>query len=389
MGVPREILEEGAKQQIIDSTPKSTRQEAVNTVKMNDQQLKHKLNSDFKELSPEELTFESKDISLTLDQSTGGFKKILLKNYTNELDGETLVNLVDELLVLQPLVGTEAGPVYDFAARRVGDTITFERVSGAFKVTHSYTYDGSGYGLDVNINYENISDSPQNLYASVFMQDGMADIQALDAGFLPGIPTGRPTLVSSTGENSEHHDALSYCEDKDEKGAIESSSAANINVLGLDRHYFVKAILGGGQKFSYSINKSERQGVDSCLYNISMGQNYGRILPGKNVEFNLRSFFGPKDLDILKSYDEKLLDTLDLGWFGFLSQPLLEGIKMLFKMTGNWGLAIILLTVIIKILFYPLTKAAAVAMHKSKKLQPEMMKLRENSRTIRGGSNKN
>ena len=71
------------------------------------------------------------------------------------------------------------------------------------------------------------------------------------------------------------------------------------------------------------------------------------------------------------------MDTVDLGWFAVLSEPLCQATKWLYSLTGNWGFAIILLTVIIKIIFYPLTKSAAIAMHKSKKLQPEMQKLRE------------
>ena len=131
------------------------------------------------------------------------------------------------------------------------------------------------------------------------------------------------------------------------------------------------------KSFSYSLSKFDRGGDKGCLYNINLAQDYGRVEPGQNVSLRLKSFFGPKDLDTLKQYDEKLIDTVDLGWFGFLSQPLLKATKILYDLTGNWGIAIILLTVIIKIIFYPLTKSAAVAMHKSKKLQPEMQKLRE------------
>ena len=381
MGVPKEILESAPqqtaeRQNTAPSDVKNTDQSASKAVGSEAKKSEAEQES-FPMLSKKELTFDSDLATYTLDQNTGGFASISLKNYTVELEDSTLVDLVNESLAIQPLVGTEAGPVSGFKAKRNGNTVTFERTSGSFLVTHSYTFSEESYGVDLAINYKNISGTDQNLYASVLMQDAMAEVKSIDGGFLPGVPTGRPTLISSVGDDSEHFDAESYCTDEDEKGAIDSAKAANINVLGLDRHYFVKALVPGGQKFSYSMTKIERGETRPCLFNVSMGQDYGRVQADQNVSIRLKSFFGPKDIDILKAYDEKLVDTVDLGWFAVLSEPLLKATKWLYSLTGNWGFAIILLTVIIKIIFYPLTKSAAIAMHKSKKLQPEMQKLRE------------
>lgn len=378
MGVPSEILEKGAEN--LEANRSASPVKTATSSEVEEKQkavISSSAPKDIKKLSEKALTYDSSVATFSLDQKTGGFKSIYLKDYTTELGNAALVNLVDEELVIQPLVGTEAGPVHHFSATREGDTVSFERVSGSFKVTHSYTFSKNSYGVDINVNYENISGSAQNLQATLLMSDAMANVKAVDGGFLPGVPTGRPSLVSSIGDESEHHDAEHYCEDEDEKGAIESSSAANVNLVGLDRHYFVKAIVAGGQKFSYALSKTERAAGRGCLYNISLGQDFGRVEAGQNVSIKLKSFFGPKDLDILRAYDEKLLETVDLGWFAFLSEPLLKGIKLLYSLTGNWGFAIILLTIIIKVIFYPLTKSAAVAMHKNKKLQPEMMALRE------------
>ena len=246
--VPKEILE-SAPQQTADrqntapGDTKNTDQSVSKVVASDETKNAEAQQESIPTLSKKELTFDSDLATYTLDQNTGGFSSISLKNYTVELEDSTLVDLVNESLAIQPLVGTEAGPVNGFKAKRNGNTITFERTSGSFLVTRSYTFSEESYGVDLAINYKNISGTDQNLYASVLMQDAMAEVKSIDGGFLPGVPTGRPTLISSVGDDSEHFDAESYCTDEDEKGAIDSAKAANINVLGLDRHYFVKALV--------------------------------------------------------------------------------------------------------------------------------------------------
>lgn len=394
MGVPQEILNKGREnaletQASVPATSSNSDSPGL-TESQQAQQAQMNADSDLADsssiqaseqtkvirLPQSELTFENDVASFTLDQDTGGFSSIYLKNYTVSLENIAQVNLVNEALIIQPLTNNEPSPAQSFNAARQGNTVTFERLSGDFKVTHSYTFSESGYGVDFSASFENISSEPRNLKANLLLSDSMPDIKS-DGGFLPGIPTGRPALVSSVDDTSNHHDAISYCEDEEEKGAIESSQASNIYVLGLDRHYFVKAFVADGQKFSYALSKTERSANQSCLYNATLGQDFGRVSPGATVNINLKTFFGPKDLSVLKAFDKKLVDTVNLGWFGFISEPLLIGIKWFYGLTGNYGVAIILLTIVIKILFYPLTKSAAIAMHKNKKLQPEMQKLRE------------
>jgi YidC/Oxa1 family membrane protein insertase len=99
-------------------------------------------------------------------------------------------------------------------------------------------------------------------------------------------------------------------------------------------------------------------------------------------EVSSRLFAGAKEVALLETYQESLgIDRFDLaidwGWFPFLTHPLWVAIDYFNKMLGNFGLAIILLTVIIKFLFLPLAYKSYVSMSKMKTLQPEMVKLRE------------
>jgi len=100
-------------------------------------------------------------------------------------------------------------------------------------------------------------------------------------------------------------------------------------------------------------------------------------LPAGGGDLKLDIYIGPKDFDTLETMGHNLSRVVNLGWFGFIAVPLLHGIKISHRFTGNYGLDIILLTVAIKILFLPLTQRSFQSMREMQKLQPQMAKIRE------------
>lgn len=88
-------------------------------------------------------------------------------------------------------------------------------------------------------------------------------------------------------------------------------------------------------------------------------------------------YAGPKDMDRLHEAGHDLVRTVELGWFGFVAEPLLRVLKFFHKATGNYGLDIILLTVLIKVAFFPLTQKSFRSMQQLQKLQPELKRIQE------------
>ncbi len=106
------------------------------------------------------------------------------------------------------------------------------------------------------------------------------------------------------------------------------------------------------------------------------------ISPQKSTTGNIKIFIGAKEVYPIDNYAEKeKIDRFDLaidwGWFYFITKPLFFVIDYIFKIIGNFGVAIIILTALVRIVFFPLSNYSFKSMAKMKVLQPEMLRLKE------------
>lgn len=114
--------------------------------------------------------------------------------------------------------------------------------------------------------------------------------------------------------------------------------------------------------------------------NIRYGRNRSTLsVQARGVEAGgeFKLFAGAKDYDRLTAQGFSLERFIDLGWFSFLAYPLLWAIKFFYQLLGNYGLAIIALTLVIKAAFLPLTKVSFKSMKAMQEIQPEMKALQE------------
>jgi YidC/Oxa1 family membrane protein insertase len=101
-----------------------------------------------------------------------------------------------------------------------------------------------------------------------------------------------------------------------------------------------------------------------------------------------RLFVGPKKIRLLGAVGHNLQEAVDLGWFAFVARPLLEMMIFLHRFTGNYGWAIVLLTVGIRIVFYPVNKRQLEAMKAMQRVQPELKRIQEKYKDDREKLNK-
>ena len=106
------------------------------------------------------------------------------------------------------------------------------------------------------------------------------------------------------------------------------------------------------------------------------------IQPGGTTSADARLFAGAKEVSVVNDYNDtlrlNLFDRLiDWGWFYFITKPMFWALDSIYKLVGNFGIAILIVTVIIKLIFFPLANKSYASMAKMKTLQPKMQALRE------------
>jgi YidC/Oxa1 family membrane protein insertase len=147
--------------------------------------------------------------------------------------------------------------------------------------------------------------------------------------------------------------------------------------------YFLSAVIAGTTPFGQIVIREVNGHVDNSIASLPL-----TLKPGESSAFSYKLYFGPKDLDILKAQDNHLDAVVDLGWFTIVAKPLLSALKFFYGYVHNYGIAIIIVTVIIKILFYPLTYKSYKSMKQMQKIQPKMAELKEKYKNDRDAMNK-
>ena len=150
-------------------------------------------------------------------------------------------------------------------------------------------------------------------------------------------------------------------------------SSGDIYWAGLMSNYFLSAVLPETSQntvFKGRITESDVWRAAVELQDIS-------LTAGQPSELSTAWWLGPKSRDLLDAAPNDLKSSVDMGIFTFLAVPLLKLLTWFEGFLGNWGLAIILLTILIKIVFWPLSRKSFKSMEQMKKLQPRMKQLQE------------
>ena len=148
-----------------------------------------------------------------------------------------------------------------------------------------------------------------------------------------------------------------------------------------DKYWMAAVIPPQGETFNGEyLGTKTQSGADAYQANYRLNQRV--IAPGSSVTVTHRLFAGAKVVDILKGYQDsqgivEFDRAVDWGWFWFLTRPFFWLLDFFNKLLGNFGLAILALTVVVKLVFFPLASASYRAMSKMKKLQPQMEEVKK------------
>lgn len=147
-----------------------------------------------------------------------------------------------------------------------------------------------------------------------------------------------------------------------------------------DKYWLTALIPDQNSNIDTRFSDQIREGKDN--YQVDFRGNAQKIVPGGATETKSKLFAGAKEAQLILDYRDQLNITrfdlaIDWGWFEFLTKPIFFALVYFTKYLGNMGLSILLLTVLIKLAFFPLANKSYRAMSKMKLLQPEMIKIRD------------
>ncbi len=148
-----------------------------------------------------------------------------------------------------------------------------------------------------------------------------------------------------------------------------------VDWMGYDDGYFLSAIIPLDQKINWALKMARlnKQGLICSAITPALAGN--KTISLDSMKFGI--YFGPKEIDRLKALHHHLAEAVNFGWFDPIAKPLLYVLKFFNKYFHNYGISIIVLTIIIKILFWPLTHKGQKSMKTMQKLQPKLKKLQE------------
>ena len=233
----------------------------------------------------------------------------------------------------------------------------------------AYTIRGGSYGIDLNQQLVNSGAAKQEGVLRLILNNHV-DTSVKESRFEEHGPI---TLAGKDVNTVKMKDL--------EKGP--KTYEAEVHWTGFADKYFLTAVMPVNGTLGGVTVRDNKGYVENTISSAPIPLN-----PGETFSLPYRLYFGPKDLDLLKGEGNQLERAIDLGWFSSVAKPLLYALKFLYRYVRNYGIAIIIITVVIKILFYPLTYKSYKSMKEMQKLQPKMAELKEKYKNDRDAMNK-
>ena len=221
----------------------------------------------------------------------------------------------------------------------------------------------------INISYQVQNQSSENWSANLFGQIKRDNSTVkTEAGL--GV---QPFLGAAMTTEEDNYKKYSFKEIS--KGPI--NHRVDGGWIALVQHYFVSAWIPNQEQVNQYQLRQRQQDNGYPINLLSFVSPQINIPPGASETFGADFYVGPKVVEQLESIAKYLDLTIDYGWLWWLSKPLLIALKWIQQFAINWGLAIILLTVAIKLLLSPLSAISYKSMAKMRKLQPKMKELQD------------
>lgn len=307
-------------------------------------------------------------------ENGGVLKTFKLKNYKESMGTDApmkeLVVLSDEpaytlsVSFLGERVGGLKGAVFDASAgsdlmdvteRNKRLIFTWTSPEG-ITIVKTYTFLPDAYEIGLGIKVRNFSPEAIDNNLTISLRNSLNGAEESRYVF-----SGPAALIN--GELKEI---------KIKKIAKQDKYVGRIGWMAYEDQYFVSAVIPQkAREASVGLGITSTQVLEATYIDPS-----GPVPPGTERTYQYRVYFGPKSLESLGSVGADLAKIVDFGFFDIIAKPLLHVMNFLHRYLPNYGVVIIIITIIVKLLFWPLSNKSYQSMSQMKKLQPKMAELR-------------
>jgi YidC/Oxa1 family membrane protein insertase len=329
-----------------------------------------------KSVATRQITVKTPLYTAAIDTAGGGITSFLLADYKDvpghggkplDIIGSKTIRptplslYLDEFrpaLPSPPVFSSDApGTVEVLAGDKRSVLLTWESATGV-RLVREYVFAGDRYGFEVRIQASNGSREP------VAVRPGL-ELSQVFLGELAGDSyTFHGVVVETAKGGIKRYDLKDVSKGKVEKSAARWTAA--------DAKYFAWIVL---PEREWTVERAVPLGESGVQ--VTVADTAATLQPGDMVRSSARIFAGPKRSALLESVGKNVPELIDYGWFALLAKPLVFLMKASNRVTGNYGIDIILLTILIKVLFYPLTQKSMASMRKMQELAPILTKLKE------------
>lgn len=322
-----------------------------------------------------DITIDTPLYSAVINEQGGGFKSFTLKKYTKEKTGDTsFVELVQtELPTELPIIfslnndASQGLPVFKADKEKIvlhGESGTANLVmtaslGGGVEITRTLVFDAASYLINDRYQVSTSSAAPVSATPALVL-------------------TNKPFAVANSASRYMFAGPVAFIngELSEVKGKKLTKGPqmfqGKVSWAAYEDNYFISAVMPDGEG-----NRTVQMNAMGDTVRTIITEGEVVLSSGKPVDFNYSLYFGPKKLSILKEVDRNLAKSINFGWFDVLAKPMLWLLNFFYDTIRNYGIAIILLTVLIKGTFWPISQKGMKSMKNMQKLQPKVAKLKE------------
>ncbi len=324
-----------------------------------------------------DITVDTPLYTAVINEQGGGFKRFVLKKYRKELAPDSgLVQLIHtsspaELPMLFTLDNGRAANLPILRADRQRLTLTGPEGSArlvmtgtlpnGIQIVRTMVFHADTYLVDVSYQVKNTSSSA---------------LQVSPAVVLTNKPFSVNTKATShylfSGPSAYVNGKLEEIKGKTMRKDGPQTLRGKVTWAAYEGTYFLCAVMPLSEA-SHLVTMSG----DESQARVVVSDGSITLAPQDARDFKYKMYFGPKKLSILDAADHDLAKAVNFGWFDVIAKPMLWLLNFFYKYIGNYGVAIILVTILIKVVFWPITQKGMKSMKNMQKLQPKVAKLKE------------